>query len=249
MKRRMLLGLALAGSVLVASCSAESSNSPATGAAVTEGTVVGSVDQGGDPNEAGRSAAAATADSAAPPVPPALPGGSQASCVNQTLGESMTRVIDAGSSVVLATGGFTGTTATGDGEIGVPYSEVQLTIDRTLGGPALPQTLSAWVYGDLSATGGTANTGEASSLWARGGRMVAVVDTAEGSGLPGPVIRVAPVVGDEVILSWVGCWTTSGVSSREFDGAVDIFDERGLHPTELQLFAVSLDEFAGLLAV
>lgn len=170
-------------------------------------------------------------------------------CANETLGESLTRAVDAGSSVVLATGGFTGVTMQGDGEIGVPYSEVQLSVEQIYGGPDVPATVSAWVYGDLVAGAGVATTGETSSLWARGGRMIAILDnSAQLSGLPGPVVRVAPVIGEEVILSWIGCWSTNGVASREFDGAVDIFDDRGLHPAELQLFAVSLQEFAGLLA-
>jgi hypothetical protein len=249
--RRTLVGLALLAAVVLTGCSRVDSGAPAT-QSVTATTVIGASGPpaDGDPNAAGRSAAAATA-STQPTTgqQPAMPGGGMAICANETLGESMARAVDAGSSVVLATGGFTGTTMLADGEIGVPYSEVQLTVERTLGGPEVPPTLSAWVYGDLSATGGSATTGEASSLWARGGRMVAVVDTAtQWSGLPGPVIRAAPVVGDELIVSWVGCWSTNGVTSREFDGSVEIFDERGLHPTDLQLFAVPLDEFAGLFA-
>ncbi len=139
----------------------------------------------------------------------------------------MARAVQAGSSVVLATGGFTGTTALGDGEIGVPFSEVALTVEDTLAGPPQPSTLSGWVSGDLGADGQSAVTGEASSLWARGGRMIAVVDGSGASGLPGPVLRVAPVIGDDVIFSWVGCWSTNGVESRDFQGSVDIFDERG----------------------
>lgn len=253
MGRRTLAGLALAALVLLTGCastvpdSGASSAPPSTPSPVTSASA--GVDQpaDGDPNAVGRSSAALTA---VPPTssPVAVPGGGMSICVNETLGESLTRAVDAGSSVVLATGGFTGSTMLGDGEIGVPYSEVQLTVDRLLGGAEVPQTLSAWVYGDLAAAGDTATTGETSSLWARGGAMIAIVDNlSELSGLPGPVIRVAPVVGDEVILSWVGCWSTNGVTSRDFDGAVEIFDDRGLHPAELQLFAVSLEEFAGLL--
>jgi len=255
MRRRTLGVLVLLGAVLVAGCSTPGTSSavssdPVTRTGTGTATVTGVGDgTSGDPHAAGRAAAAGTA-SAAPPSAqePAMPGGSMAMCANETLGESMARTVEYGSAVALATGAFTGTTMLADGEIGVPYSEVGLTVERTLAGPAVPESLSAWVYGDLAASGGSATTGETSSLWARGGRMIAIVDTqTERSGLPGPVIRAAPVVGDELILSWVGCWSTTGVSTREFDGAVDIFDERGRNPTELQLFAMSLTEFEGLL--
>ena len=247
MGRRTLVALGLLGSVLLTGCAGSGSGDgeASAGSAVV---TAGQPGTNADPNAAGRSAAAATA-TADTSSAVAVPGGSSAICANETLEESMTRAVQAGSSVLLATGGFTGTTMLADGEIGVPYSEVRLTVEQRFGGPEVPQSLSAWVYGDLAAANGSASTGEASSLWARGGRMVAVIDTAtQWSGLPGPVLRAAPVIGDEVIMSWVGCWSTNGVTSREFDGSVDIFDERGLHPAQLQLFAVSLAEFAGLFA-
>jgi hypothetical protein len=104
------------------------------------------------------------------------------------------------------------------------------------------------VYGDLAAAGQASATGETSSLWARGGRLVAVIDPAsDGSGLPGPVIRVAPVVGDDVIMGWVCCWSTQGVPSRDFDGGIELFDDRGLHPTDMALSAVTLDDFRSAL--
>lgn len=251
----MTAGLVLIGSLLLAGCAGTGSGatgSGSTGSATppAASSPPGATDPaaaGGDPNAVGRASAAGTA---APPTGSqvAVPGGSSSICANETLGESLTRAVDAGSSVVLAGGGFTGTTMLGDGEIGVPYSEVQLTVERTLGGPEAPPSVAAWVYGDLGASGGAATTGETSSLWARGGRMIAVIDGNVQSGLPGPIIRVAPVVGDEVILSWIGCWSTNGVQSRDFEGAVEIFDDRGLHPTEVQLAAVSLGDFTALLA-
>jgi hypothetical protein len=41
----------------------------------------------------------------------------------------------------------------------------------------------------------------------------------------------------------VGCWSTNGVESRDYEGSVDIFDDRGLHPADLQLQAVRLADF------
>ncbi len=171
-----------------------------------------------------------------------------AMCANETLAESMARAVDAGQSVVLATGGFTGMTTTADGEIGVPYSEVALRVDEQLAGPALPESLSAWVFGDLGAAGASAVTPEGQSLWAAGGRMIAIVDAAtEFADLPGPAIRVAPVVGDDVILSYVGCWTTQGVTVRPFDGGAQVFDDAGLHPTGTELWALPLGDFRAAL--
>jgi len=223
-----------------------------TSAASSTATGPGAQNEPGDPNAAGRSSAAATmsattigSDAAAP-----MPGGGAAICANETLGESMDRDVQAGNSIVLATGGFTGTTTTGDGEVAAPYSEVRLTVEKTLAGPTQPVTLDGWVYGDLAAPVDVpATTGEASSLWARGGRLIAIVDNASAaSGLPGPVIRVAPVLDDQLILSWVGCWSTAGVATVPFDGAVDIFDQQGVHPVDLDLQALPLQDFELLLA-
>lgn len=208
----------------------------------------------GDPNTAGRALAVASPSSPAPDGG-GLPGGGgvaggggAAICANESLADSMARAVDAGASVVLASGAFTGTVRVGDGEISLPYSEVALTDGSTLAGPQLSTPFSAWVYGDLAATGTTATTGETASLWAAGGRLIAVVDPASGgSGLPGPVIRVAPVVGTDVVMGWVGCWSTQGVPTHEFIGTVELFDDRGQHPTEMQLSAVSLDDFRAAL--
>jgi len=256
--------LAVAG-LLLAACATPAGDPGGTptgpASAVTsstaDGSTDGTVDADGDPNAAGRTLAAATSSS----VPlggdaagggaaggGAAGGGAAGICANETLADSLSRAVEGGASVVLATGRFTGTVRSADGEIAVPYSEVALTDASTLAGPELPTAGSAWVYGDLAAGGQASATGETSSLWARGGRLVAVVDPAsDGSGLPGPVIRVAPVVGDDVVMGWVGCWSTQGVPSRDFDGALDLFDDRGVHPTEMTLSAVGLDDFRSAL--
>ena len=104
------------------------------------------------------------------------------------------------------------------------------------------------MFGDLGGTAATAVTPEGLSLWAAGGRMIAIVDAGtQHAGLPGPLVRVAPVVGDDVILSYVGCWPTQAPGVRPFDGAVQIFDDRGLHPTSVELWALPLDDFRAIL--
>jgi len=204
-----------------------------------------------DPNAAGRALTTVRATPSNPGGAGAAGGGAAGICANEPLADSLARAVDGGASVLLATGGFTGTVRLGDGEIGVPYSEIALSEGSTLAGAELATPVSAWVYGDLAAADDTAaggTTGETSSLWARGGRLIAVVDPAAGgSGLPGPVIRVAPVVGDDVIMGWVGCWSTQGVPARDFDGALDLFDDRGRHPTDMQLSAVGLGDFRSAL--
>lgn len=245
MRAGMVAVALAAGAVVgVTACGSPAASVPGTttaGGSVSSAVTGAGGPSDGDPNAAGRDAAAATRSASAPPGGAGSAGA--AICANETLAESMARAVQAGSSVVLATGGFTGTTALGDGEIGVPFSEVALTVEDTLAGPPQPSTLSGWVSGDLGADGQSAVTGEASSLWARGGRMIAVVDGSGAAGLPGPVLRVAPVIGDDVIFSWVGCWSTNGVESRDYEGSVDIFDDRGLHPADLQLQAVRLADF------
>jgi hypothetical protein len=255
-RRRWSIGPAVAvAGVLLTACAATGTGPVGSG---TPGTTGDSAASGasrpavaGDPTAAGRARAVASAAPSAPGAA-AAGGGAAGICANETLADSMARAVDGGASGVLATGGFTGTVRLGDGEIGVPYSEITLTEGSTLAGPEVATPVSAWVYGDLAAGGDPATaggtTGETSSLWARGGRLIAVVDPAAGgAGLPGPVIRVAPVVGDDVVIGWVGCWSAQGVPSRDFPGAVDLFDDRGRHPTEMQLSAVSLDDFRSAL--
>lgn len=253
----MVPGPALAG-LLLAACGTPAGDPgvAATGpasAVQSSNTVQSSIPAGsavpgdGDPNAAGRALATAT-PSTVPARGEAAGGSAAGICANETLADSLRRAVEAGASVVLATGRFTGTIRSADGEIAVPYSEIALTDASTLAGPQLPAAGSAWVYGDLAAAGQASATGETSSLWARGGRLVAVIDPAsDGSGLPGPVIRVAPVVGDDVIMGWVGCWSTQGVPSRDFDGGIELFDDRGLHPTDMALSAVTLDDFRSAL--
>ncbi len=205
----------------------------------------------GDPNAAGRDLAAQTrgpaTGTAGAPDNGAAGGGAMAMCANESLAESMARAVDAGQSVVLATGGFTGRTTTGEGEIGQPYSEVALRVDEHLAGPVPAGSLTAWVFGDLGGAG-PAVTEEGLSLWAAGGRMIAILDGGTGyADPPGPMVRVAPVVGGDVILSYVGCWTTQGVTVRPFDGVVQIFDDRGLHPSGAELWALPLDDFRAVL--
>ena len=77
---------------------------------------------------------------------------------------------------------------------------------------------------------------------------VGIVDNASAESDPaGPVIRVAPVVGDQLILSWIGCWPTTGVTTRPFDAAVDIYEHQGVHPADLDLQAMPLADFEALL--
>lgn len=244
-----VVGLAACGSPVGTAPGTAISTVGTSAGTVVPTTAGGVVDNDGDPNASGRVMAASTRSPSAPPPDSGSADGAAVICANETLAESMTRAVAAGSSIVLATGGFTGATALGDGEIGdgeigVPFSEVAMTVGSTLAGPDLPPTMSAWAYGDLAADGDSATTGETSSLWARGGRMIAVVEpNNDWSCLSGPVIRVAPVIGDDVIFSWVGCWSTNDVESREFDGTVDVFDDRSRHPAQMQLFAVSLIDF------
>jgi hypothetical protein len=243
--RRWLVRAAVSVVLLVlAGCAA--STAVDDGQVPTGSSVVEPADSDGDPNAVGRALAATTATVA--PSNQGMSVGSAGVCANEMLAESMARAVEGGASVVLGSGNFTGNTRLSDGEIGMPYSEVTLTVESTLAGSEVQSPASAWVYGDLAGAGNAATTGETSSLWARGGRLVAVVDAqSDWPGLPGPVIRVTPVVGEDVIMSWVGCWSTQGVDAREFDGAVDLFDDQGMHPTELQLYAVSLDDFRSVL--
>jgi hypothetical protein len=56
-------------------------------------------------------------------------------------------------------------------------------------------------------------------LWGNDGRLFAIAWPARQAGTTvGPVLRIAPIVGDQVIFSSAGCWDTTGLPSQAYHG-------------------------------
>lgn len=87
---------------------------------------------------------------------------------------------------------------------------------RTLGGPAVRST-AGWIPSGRGPSGPI--PGPRGTLWGPDGRLFAIVWPAAtvGTGV-GPVLRAAPVVKDQVVLSSAGCWSADGLSSTGFTG-------------------------------
>jgi hypothetical protein len=149
------------------------------------------------------------ADNPASPSPPPLASG----CAGVPLRTQLQRAAGTGQSVIEAVGRLTGRSATAGG---ARYLQMSLTDVRMISGARLPSTTTGWLPagGPSSAAGGGAPT-----LWGPDGHLVAFVTPAgvAGTGL-GPMLRTAPVVGADVILSSAGCWTTDGLITTGYTG-------------------------------
>ena len=78
--------------------------------------------------------------------------------------------------------------------------------------------------------------------------MIAIVDAGtQYAGLPGPLVRVAPVVGDDVILSYVGCWTTQAEARPPVRRRGADLRRPGPAPDGVELWALPLDDFRAIL--
>ncbi|MFF4795458.1 hypothetical protein ACFY2M_38370 [Streptomyces sp. NPDC001276] len=140
-----------------------------------------------------------SAGSGTPTAPPAAADG----CAVMPLQEDFAVAREEGFSVVLAKGVLTGRSASPAGPV---YAEMRLSDVRTLSGPEIRSGSTVWLRSDASSSG--PGTGASSgSLWARDGSLLGVITPQVDDGGPkGSVMRVAPVVDGQVVLSTAGCW-------------------------------------------
>ncbi|HEX6499848.1 MAG TPA: hypothetical protein VF054_12565 [Micromonosporaceae bacterium] len=143
--------------------------------------------------------------------PPAVANGCAVIPLSQTL--AMAR--QSGASVIVATGTLTGKTA--DRQL---YHEMTLQSVQTITGPPIASGSSGWINGQQGPAGPVPGT-DAGALWAPDGRLFAIAwpETATGTTI-GPVLRIAPVVGDKVVFSTAGCWDTTGLPTQPYHGTL-----------------------------
>lgn len=135
-------------------------------------------------------------------------------CAQISLPDTLTMARQGGASVILATGSLTGHTVT-DSQT---HHEMRLQSIRTLSGPPVAIGSSGWLTGALGPAG-PAPGADAGALWATDGHLFAITWPARQAGTAvGPVLRIAPVVGTDVIFSSAGCWDTTGLSGHPYHG-------------------------------
>jgi len=140
------------------------------------------------------------------------PPGPANGCAVTSLRDTLAMARQGGASVIVADGELTGRTVT-DTQI---YYQMALHSVRTLTGPAI--TGDGWIAGNRGPSGPIPGA-DAGALWAPDGGMFAIAWPATQTGTTvGPVLRIAPVVGDQVIFSTAGCWDTTGLPSQPYHG-------------------------------
>jgi hypothetical protein len=137
-------------------------------------------------------------------------------CAGPTLPDEFARARQEGDSIVLANGTLTGRTVMPAGMS--LYYQMELKSVRTLSGPPISDDTTGW----LDSTRGPAGPepgADQGPLWGVDGQLLAIVDPPSEPGFTsGRVIRVTPVVGDQVLFSGAGCWVLSGVDPHPYSG-------------------------------
>ena len=140
-------------------------------------------------------------------------------CADRPLKESLAAWAGTSGGVWRAHVRLTGqTTQTEDGV----YSELEIVDPRPIAGKAV-DLRTGWVAGGTGPDGTVRLTrGSEGALWAPDGTAVVVADPAQAlTGDPSHVeLRLAPVVGDDVVLSNAGCWNDSTLHTGPFTGGL-----------------------------
>jgi hypothetical protein len=148
----------------------------------------------------------------APPNPTGTPVAN--GCASMSLQQTLTLARQGGASVIIATAALTGRTAT-DEQV---YHEMVLRNVQTLSGPSITSDSTGWV-GSARGPAGPIPGADAGALWATDGHLFAIVWPARQTGTTiGPVLRIAPIVNGQVILSSAGCWDATGLAAQAYQG-------------------------------
>jgi hypothetical protein len=148
------------------------------------------------------------------PSRPAPPAQVADGCASMPLGETLAKAKSAGASIVIARATLTGRIA----QVGLVYDELALHTVRTISGPAVAADSAGWVSGAQGPAGPVPGA-DAGALWAPDGWLFAIAwPRAVTNTTVAPILRVAPLVDNQVILSSAGCWGATGLSTQPFTG-------------------------------
>lgn len=181
------------------------------------------------------------------PSPKATAGMPAAACADLPLKDHFAEARRSGATVVIAHATLTGRFSDGP-EI---FAEASLHSVQVLSGPPVTNGFSTWISGARGRSGPFTGT-DSGALWAPDGRMLAIIWRVPPPDQPTntieTTIRVAPIVGEELILSTAGCWSARDLPSTPFTGRLSEIPgsdsyaraaERGFHAVPLSM-AISL---------
>jgi hypothetical protein len=147
--------------------------------------------------------------------------GSGQSCAAISLKDTIAGALRRGASVIVATGTLTGKSVTGNpATSGEPaFYAMKLSSVQTLRGPKIASGTTAWIPGP--ARGATASV--TSALLAPGGRLFAIVwPQATTHDLVGPTLRLAPIVGTDVVFTPSGCWDVTALQPSQYQASTPL---------------------------
>ena len=198
--------------------SSSSSSSPAGGTAAQAPAASAPAAGGGASKAAAAGGPQKNLGAASSPraaVPVAGGSGSSGSCAAISLKDTIASAVQQGASVIVATGALTGKSVTGNpatSEAAAFYA-MALTSVQTLRGPQVASGSTAWIPGAAPGTSASV-TG---ALLAPGGRLFAIVWPQAATHDPvGPTLRLAPIVGADVVFSPSGCWDVTGLQPSQY---------------------------------
>jgi hypothetical protein len=137
-------------------------------------------------------------------------------CASESLQPTLVMARQGTASVIFATAALSGTTVL-DGEA---HGRMVLRSAPTLSGAAIASGTTGWVNGARGPSG-TIPGADAGARWGPDRRLFAIAWPAQHAGTSiGAVLRIAPVVGDEVVLRSAGCLDATDLSSRPYPGTL-----------------------------
>lgn len=147
--------------------------------------------------------------------------GSSESCAAISLKDTIAAALRGGASVIVATGTLTGKSVTGNPATAgaAAYYAMTLSSVQTLRGHAVASGTTAYIPGP--APGATASV--TSALLAPGGRLFAIVwPKAATHDLVGPTLRLAPIVGADVVFTPSGCWDVTALQPSQYQASTPL---------------------------
>jgi hypothetical protein len=206
----------------------------------------GTGNAGKGPAAAGGSQENRGTDSSPRAAPVPSTSGSSDSCAAISLKDTIASALRGGASVIVATGTLTGKPVTGNPATAGAAAFYRMTLSsvQTLRGPAVASGSTAWIPGP--APGATASV--TSALLAPDGRLFAIVwPKAATHDLVGPTLRLAPIVGTDVVFTPSGCWDVTALQPSQYQANTPLQSvPRGTpigganQPAENGLYAVPL---------
>lgn len=110
-----------------------------------------------------------------------------------------------------ATGQLTGNVRTVDG---MRYTQMRLTKLHAIAGAPLPVTATVWLQSEPNP-----DPANVPGLWSPDGKLITVITPQNVTKtLVGPMARVAPILGNRVVLNSAGCWFDTSLHAEPLTG-------------------------------